>query len=158
VDFSIAISWLILNATFVTPLRIKLVGSAKLWLGAYTTLWLTARLAADKEPRALPVRGRRYTLDFTPSNQSSFYACTMPRFIRRRHRLRDGQNFLSDTVPTDYTFDRLASKLKEFRASTDKLRLVHSSTPMPTHWARQREAAAGFCGGGAGGGSGRAGA
>ncbi|OAA51402.1 cytidylyltransferase [Beauveria brongniartii RCEF 3172] len=64
----------------------------------------------------------------------------MPRFIRRRHRLRDGQNFLSDTVPTDYTFDRLASKLKEFRASTDKLRLVHSSTPMPTHWARQREA------------------
>ncbi|KAK8148826.1 hypothetical protein G3M48_009036 [Beauveria asiatica] len=64
----------------------------------------------------------------------------MPRFTRRRHRLRDGQNLLSDTVPTDYTFDRLASKLKEFRASTDKLRLVHSSTPMPTHWARQREA------------------
>ncbi|KAM3478682.1 hypothetical protein MY5147_002071 [Beauveria neobassiana] len=116
-----------------------LVGNAKDWLGAYTTLRLTARRAADQEPRALPVRGRRYTLDYTPSKRSSFYTCTMPRFIRRRHRLRDGQNFLSDTVPTDYTFDRLASKLKEFRASTDKLRLVHSSTPMPTHWARQRE-------------------
>ncbi|KAM3511432.1 hypothetical protein MY11210_004924 [Beauveria gryllotalpidicola] len=64
----------------------------------------------------------------------------MPRFTRRRHRFRDGHNFRSDTVPTDYTFDRLASKLKEFRSSPDKLRLVHSSTPMPSHWALQREA------------------
>ncbi len=63
----------------------------------------------------------------------------MPRMSRRRRLLREHYGFSPDMVPTNFTFDRLKSKLKAFQASSDKLRLINSTTPMPSHWAAQRE-------------------
>lgn len=63
----------------------------------------------------------------------------MPRLTRRRRLFREHFGFTFETVPTDYTFGRLKSKLKDFQASSDQLRLINSSTPLPSHWAAQHE-------------------
>ncbi|TQV94277.1 hypothetical protein V2A60_002684 [Cordyceps javanica] len=63
----------------------------------------------------------------------------MPRFGTRRHRFRGGFGFMSDLVPSDYTFDRIVTKLKDFESTSAKLRLINSHTPSPSHWARQQE-------------------
>ncbi|KAJ6789942.1 hypothetical protein PWT90_06107 [Aphanocladium album] len=42
-------------------------------------------------------------------------------------------------VPSDYTFERIVSKLKAFQESSDKLRLIHSHAPTSGHWAKQRD-------------------
>lgn len=57
----------------------------------------------------------------------------MPRFNRRR------RSFRPQTVPSDFTFERLVAKLTAFQESSEKLRLLNCNPPSKGHWVKQRE-------------------